>query len=104
MTRLTRVARICGAHHIYRMPKKTPKRPKDTNQLAKSIVDIATEADEAATPAQASDARDPHAVILGRRGGLKGGKARAEALTSVERQSIASKAARVRWARKTKSD
>ena len=86
------------------MTGKAPKRPKDTNQLAKSIVDIATEADEGPTLAQASGARDANAVILGRRGGLKGGKARADALTSLERQSIASKAARVRWARKTKSD
>jgi hypothetical protein len=34
---------------------------------------------------------------LGRRGGLKGGKARAEKLTPEERKEIARKAARARW-------
>jgi hypothetical protein len=40
---------------------------------------------------------DPAAVSLGRRGGLKGGKARAEALSPEERKRIAQEAARKRW-------
>jgi hypothetical protein len=46
--------------------------------------------------------KNPHAVALGRIGGLKGGKARAEALTASERRRIARKAALARWAKKAK--
>lgn len=41
--------------------------------------------------------KDPHAVALGRRGGLKGGPARAEALSTEERVRQARHAARARW-------
>ncbi len=37
---------------------------------------------------------------LGRRGGLKGGPARAEKLTKEQRAEIARKAAKARWAKK----
>jgi len=43
------------------------------------------------------DGKDPAAVALGRKGGLKGGKARAEKLTAKERSAIAKKAAKARW-------
>lgn len=46
-----------------------------------------------------NDGRDLAAVILGRRGGQKGGKARAKALTAEERKSIAKSAAAARWKR-----
>lgn len=73
---------------------KHPKRPRDTNQLAKSIVDLATgDAEEEKT----DDGKDPAAVALGRKGGLKGGKARAEKLTAKQRSEIAKKAAETRW-------
>lgn len=77
------------------MAKKTAKRPKDTNQLAKSIVDIATgeAADEVLTP----DGKNAAAVALGRKGGKKGGPARAAALTPKRRKEIAKKAAETRW-------
>jgi hypothetical protein len=73
---------------------KTPKRPRDPNQLAKLIVDLATgeameERPEAPTPAQE----------FARSGGLKGGKARADALTPERRKEIAKKAAAKRWTR-----
>ncbi len=71
-----------------------PKRPRDQNQLAKLIVDIAT--GEVEEPKN-DDGKDPAAVALGRKGGLKGGKARAESLTANERSEIAKKAARKRW-------
>ena len=45
------------------------------------------------------EGKNPHAVALGRLGGLKGGKARAEKLTPEERKEIAKKAAQVRWKR-----
>ena len=47
--------------------------------------------------------KNPLAVALGRLGGLKGGKARAEKLTKAERSESASKAAKARWAAKRKS-
>ena len=45
------------------------------------------------------DRKDPHAVELGRRGGLKGGKARAAKLTKEERIESARRAAQARWAK-----
>ena len=74
---------------------KKPKRPKDTNQLAKMIVDIATGEIEADTVAD--DGKNPAAVALGRLGGLKGGKARAKKLSPRERTKIAKIAANARW-------
>jgi hypothetical protein len=74
------------------------KRPTDINQRAKSIVDIAT--GEAEDPILISDGKNPAAVALGRMGGLKGGKARAESLTAKKRSEIAKKAAKARWGKK----
>jgi len=45
-----------------------------------------------------------HAATLGRRGGLKGGPARAAALSSERRREIAQRAARARWSRRAKKD
>lgn len=73
---------------------KKPKRPKDTNQLAKSIVDLAT--GETEEPKK-DEGKNPAAVALGRLGGLKGGKARAKKLTTKRRSEIAKKAAKKRW-------
>lgn len=72
--------------------EKKPKRPKDANKLAKSIVDIAT----GNTPRE----KNPAAVALGKLGGLKGGKARAAKLTPEQRSEIAKKAAKIRWKNK----
>ncbi len=71
------------------MPKRSSKRPQDVNVLAADIVEQAT-----------GDDKNPHAVALGRLGGLKGGKARAKKLTSAERREIARKAAQARWSRR----
>ncbi len=62
-----------------------PTKPKrDTNQLAKLIVDIATgDADPSELPVATE--KNPAAVALGRLGGLKGGKARADKLSKDER-------------------
>lgn len=73
---------------------KKPKRPRDTNQLAKLIADIAT---GEATDPDPDEGKDPAAVALGRKGGLKGGKARAEKLSNERKAEIARKAARARW-------
>jgi hypothetical protein len=70
------------------------KRPRDPIQLAKLIGDIATGQLED----KVEDKRNPAAVELGKLGGAKGGKARAEKLTAAQRREIAQKAARKRWA------
>jgi hypothetical protein len=75
---------------------KKPKRPRDLSLLAKKIVDLATEGEPAEEPSD----KNIHAVELGRLGGKKGGKARAEKLTPEERKKIASKAAKARWSKR----
>lgn len=76
------------------MAKQTGK-PRDLNAMATSIVHEATNG-EAPEPAT-DDGRNPHAVALGRLGGLKGGKARAEKLSPRKRSEIARRAAQARW-------
>jgi len=73
---------------------KRPKCPRDVMQLAKLIGDIATgEAIEPPIPPETpmTEAR--------RKGGVKGGKARAKTLSTKRRRAIAKKAAGVRWRR-----
>jgi hypothetical protein len=82
------------------MRKRSSKMPRDTNQLAKAVVDLAT-AGEPAPEAEPVTAKNPAAVELGRLGGLKGGKARAAKLSKKRKTEIAKKAARARWAKKT---
>lgn len=72
---------------------KKPKRPRDPNQLGKSIIDIATGARPDALPTD----KDPAAIERGRMGGLKGGKARAQKMTAAERKASASAASQARW-------
>lgn len=72
--------------------RSSSKRSRDLNQLAASIVDAAT----SDVPAEKPE-KDPAAVALGRKGGLKGGAARAATLTPEERREIARKAAAARW-------
>lgn len=72
----------------------TPKRPRDTNQLAKRIVDLSTGQESEPDP---YNGKNPAAVELGRLGGKKGGKARAESMTPERRKEIAKKAAQKRW-------
>jgi hypothetical protein len=76
------------------MPDRSRKRPRDVNTLAKQIVD---EAVGDAPPFEPDAGKDPAAVALGRKGGLKGGKARAAKMTQVERSEAARKAALARW-------
>ena len=74
--------------------KRLP-RPRDPNELAKLIADIAT--GEKEDRPVTDDGRDLAAVLLGRRGGLRGGPARAKALTPAQRREIAQRAAAARW-------
>jgi len=73
---------------------KHPSRPRDPNQLAKLIADLATGEQTEHAPAPPSQMAE-----LGRAGGLQGGKARAAALTPEQRSEIAKKAAAKRWAK-----
>ena len=74
-----------------------PKRPRDPNQLAKLIVDIATGEIQDQDP---DAGKAPAAIRRGQLGGIKGGKARADSLTSSKRSEIAKKAASARWTKK----
>lgn len=69
---------------------------KDINQLAKFIADRSTGETEDTEKVEKNQA----AVSLGRLGGLKGGKARADSLTAERRKEIAQKAAEKRWGKK----
>jgi hypothetical protein len=80
---------------------KNTKRPRDTNQLAKNIVDLAT---GEISEILANNNKDIHAVELGRLGGLVGGIARARKLTKNRRIEIAKSAAKARWAKNKKNN
>jgi hypothetical protein len=77
------------------MEKKPARKTRDVNQLAKAILDAATGEQPAAT----GKAKDPAAVARGRKGGIRGGNARAAKLSATERAESARKAARSRWSK-----
>lgn len=74
---------------------KRSKKPRDTNSLAAAIVAQATDPDDHGDDPY--EGKDRQSVDSGRKGGVRGGKARAEQLTSEERSEIARKAAKARW-------
>jgi hypothetical protein len=74
------------------------KKEHDFSVRAFEVVEQATQ-DKPLTPGGKVEGKNPHAVALGRLGGLKGGKARFEKLTPEQRKEIAQKAARKRWGR-----
>jgi hypothetical protein len=71
------------------MRRSSKPLPKDSNQLAAEIVRLSIEEPPTAISQYLSQ--------IGRKGGLKGGKARAKKLTSAKRKKIARKAAKARW-------
>jgi hypothetical protein len=79
------------------MPKHTRKLPSDPIQAAHSILAQLTGEE----PRMVPDSKEPAAVALGRKNGLQGGKARAEALAVQQRKLSALKAAYARWSKKT---
>ena len=80
------------------MTAKRLKRPRDPVQLGKLIGDILTgQVEDRAAPRPEDSSKDQAAVALGRKGGLKGGKARAAKMTPEKRAEIAKKAAQARW-------
>jgi len=86
------------------MPKRSrkPKRDHDFATIAYRVVQEATREEgaaptEAPEPEPTPEERHAAAVALGRLGGKKGGKARAEKLTPEQRRESAKKAAEARW-------
>jgi hypothetical protein len=88
------------------MVKKSSGVPRDVNQNAARIVALSTGQD---TPKNVQPSveekrrRSEAASILGKLGGSKGGKARAEKLTPEQRKNIASNAAKQRWIKQKRS-
>ena len=80
------------------MPKRSSNKPKDANGVAGEIL-LTTTSNSEETPSAKNEKRkkNPHAAALGKLGGLKGGKARAEKLSPKKRSEIAQKAALSRW-------
>jgi hypothetical protein len=76
---------------------KLPKRPRDTNQLAKLMVDILTGQVEDREPTPEEQGKSCKAVARGKAGGPKGGAARALALSAEQKTEIARIAAEARW-------
>jgi len=74
------------------MLKRTSKKTKDVNLTAASIVEQVTGTDK-----NPERTKNPAAVTLGRLGGLKGGRVRANKLSPEKRKEIARKAAEARW-------
>ena len=80
------------------MPDRSKKRPRDPNQLAYQVMLESTGQAPKYEPEEKP--KNPAAVALGRLGGLKGGIARAAALSPRKRSQIAQKAAKTRWTKK----
>jgi len=81
------------------MPKRSSTEP-DLNQIAASIVAQSTGQPLPVIQAKLEKPKkNPAAVALGRLGGLKGGRARAESLSKRRKREIAKKAATIRWSK-----
>jgi hypothetical protein len=79
------------------MPTRSSK-DHDFTTVARRVVEQAIGEHLDGTPLEKPDeGKNPHAVALGRLGGKKGGKARAEKLSPAKRKAIARKAAEARW-------
>lgn len=85
------------------MQKRSSKSKKsDINELARLIVDQTTNAQPEIKTTHKD--KNPAAVALGRLGGLKGGKARAEKLSKRRLRQIAQNAAKARWKKQNQSE
>ena len=85
------------------MRRSSKKLPKDPNKLAYEIGRLSTEEPEEKPkdPQEtAQNAISEYLALIGKRGGLKGGPARAKKLSAKKRKEIAQKAAKTRWAKK----
>jgi hypothetical protein len=73
--------------------RRSSSLPSDTNQRAAEIVRMSTQEE----PDRDRPSISAYLAEIGRKGGLKGGKARAKKLSSAKRKNIAQRAARARW-------
>jgi hypothetical protein len=85
------------------MEKKSQKKKRE-HDFATTAFRVVQEATGQVEPEpkvepELVEGKNPHAVALGRLGGLKGGKARFAKLTPEQRKQIAQKAAKARWQR-----
>lgn len=79
--------------------------PKRSNDPVKAAHELYLEIiGEAPQPQQSEREKDPAAVARGELGGVKGGNARAAALTEQQRSEIARKGADARWSTRKRSD
>ena len=83
--------------HIRIMAEKHPKRPRDLNQWAKRMVEIATGDGSDREPTPQDRGKDPVASAFGKLGASEGGRARADNLSAERRSEIARAAAKKRW-------
>jgi hypothetical protein len=87
--------------------EKKPRKKKREHDFAVTAFRVVQEATREVEPESEEvepelvGGKNPHAVALGRLGGLKGGKARFQKLTPEQRREIARKAAQIRWSVKT---
>lgn len=79
------------------MRRSSKPLSKDPNKRALEIVRLSTEEPEEKPPAPERSEISKYLAEIGRKGGLKGGKARAEKLSAKKRSTIAKKAAQARW-------
>jgi len=94
---LLALARPPSPCHIEGMPKRSSisgRRTLDPNETALSAIQRVIALTE---DAEQRAEKNPAAVVLGRRGGLKGGRARADRLSPARRMEIARAAAAARW-------
>jgi hypothetical protein len=82
------------------MPKRSSKLPRQTDDNVRALDVVRLAVDPEPSAASPKKRKDPAAVALGRKGGKKGGKARAEKLSAERRSEIARQAAEKRWQRK----
>ncbi len=86
------------------MRRSSKKLPKDPNQLAAEIVRLSTEEEKSKDPQEAAqEAISAYLSLIGKKGGLKGGPARAKRLSAKKREEIAKKAAKARWTKNMKN-
>jgi len=91
--------RLDGWHGLA-MRKRSSTTAKHINQLAAHIVALSTSEEPEVKPESTGREKNAAAVALGKLGGIKGGKARAQRLSAEKRKEIAKKAAEKRWGKK----
>jgi len=85
------------------MRRSSKPLPKDSNKRAYEIFRLSTEEPEEKLPAPEKSEISKYLAEIGRKGGLIGGKSRAEKLSPKKRKDIATRAAKARWGKNSLS-